>query len=116
MKLFSKETSVQVEEELLKENRKVELAPPYSSSDSCQYISRKYNVPLMDIEALLKKQDYKCAICFKESKLVGDHCHRTGKFRGLICFGCNSRLGKLNDDVNLIKRYVTYLEDFNSKK
>lgn len=36
-----------------------------------------------------------CAICGSSSKrwLTVDHCHLTGKIRGLLCFACNVRLG-----------------------
>lgn len=38
------------------------------------------------------------------------HCHKTGKVRGLLCFNCNTGIGKLKDDIELLKRAVEYLE------
>lgn len=45
-------------------------------------------------EAMHFDQDGKCAIetCTREAKVV-DHCHATGKVRGLICQGCNVAIG-----------------------
>lgn len=38
-----------------------------------------------------------------------DHCHKTGKYRGTICRQCNTSLGKLGDDLDLIiKRLTNY--------
>ena len=52
----------------------------------------------------------KCNICSKpEDTLCVDHCHKTGKIRGLLCFDCNTGLGKLGDDVQSIQRAIDYL-------
>lgn len=37
-------------------------------------------------------QGGRCAICRRRMKLVHDHCHATGKPRGLLCYGCNMRI------------------------
>jgi len=69
-----------------------------------------YNLSLEDYENLLLKQDNKCQICEKEKKLVVDHCHNSGKVRGLLCYGCNTSLGQFKDDTSLLRRAITYLE------
>ena len=42
-----------------------------------------------------------------------DHCHETESFRGWLCHNCNT---KMPDDLTSAKRFVKYLEDFESKK
>jgi len=54
-------------------------------------------------EFLMVQQDSKCAICGIDSKklkrsLSPDHCHNTGKLRGLLCGRCNLAIGLLDDD------------------
>jgi hypothetical protein len=44
-----------------------------------------------------------------ERRLVLDHCHATGKFRGWLCFNCNTSIGKLGDDESGLLRAVEYL-------
>lgn len=56
-----------------------------------------------------------CAICGKhvselKKGLVVDHCHKSGKIRGLLCYPCNSALGGLKDDISLMKSAIKYLE------
>ena len=38
-----------------------------------------------------------------------DHCHKTKKFRGWLCFNCNSSIGKLGDSVESILKVLEYL-------
>ena len=39
-----------------------------------------------------------------------DHCHHTGKVRGVLCWDCNVGIGKLQDDANLLRRAIQWLE------
>lgn len=72
----------------------------------------------MDIEdynLLHIKQEGRCACCGKhqtefETRLAVDHCHTTGIIRGLLCFGCNTGIGKLGDNLEGLQRAVKYLE------
>lgn len=55
--------------------------------------------------------DGKCEIC---SKYVGDslcvdHCHSSGKFRGLLCSTCNMGLGMFRDDEERLRKAIKYL-------
>lgn len=64
---------------------------------------------------MLEAQDFKCALCrrhkdsFKRGyALAVDHCHETGKVRGLLCCTCNRLLIK-DRDLDFFKRGVAYL-------
>lgn len=50
-----------------------------------------------------------CAMCGREEDLCIDHCHETGKVRGVLCRTCNSGIGMLNDDPDLVEEALTYL-------
>jgi hypothetical protein len=39
-----------------------------------------------------------------------DHCHKTGKLRGLLCSGCNLGVGIFKDDPALLYAAISYLE------
>jgi hypothetical protein len=69
-----------------------------------------------EYERLLATQDYKCAICKRprEENTLGrrfavDHDHNTGLVRGLLCYKCNTGLGALNDDPELLQTAADYL-------
>ncbi|MGW3235138.1 endonuclease VII domain-containing protein [Streptomyces olivaceus] len=51
-----------------------------------------------------------CAICLKAPAVQVDHCHETGRVRGVLCFNCNSGLGLLRDDPEAMYRAADYLE------
>lgn len=69
-----------------------------------------------------KEQNNLCAICFREErahhqsgtlkKLAVDHDHMTGKIRGLLCSACNTAIGKLRDNVEVLKSAINYLEKY----
>ncbi len=54
-----------------------------------------------------------CSICDCNSpssqELSIDHCHETGRFRGLLCQNCNHGLGHFKDNVEYLKRAISYL-------
>ena len=39
-----------------------------------------------------------------------DHCHTTGKVRGLLCQSCNTGIGLLKEDTKLFMAAIEYLE------
>ena len=52
-----------------------------------------------------------CELCGGDNKIAYDHCHKTGNFRGWLCFRCNTTLGKVGDDPNLLRKMALYLEN-----
>ena len=75
-----------------------------------------YNLTIENYNDLFEQQGGRCAICgthqseLKEPLFV-DHDHTTKKVRGLLCRACNTGIGFLKDDRNLLLKAVNYLED-----
>ena len=68
--------------------------------------------------ALLSDQGGVCAICRlcpAKMRLHVDHCHTTGHIRGLLCRKCNSVLGFMMDNTDLLKAAIEYLESARSR-
>jgi len=73
----------------------------------------KFKITLEDYQYMYDEQGGVCAICgTNEDKrmLAVDHCHETGKVRGLLCTCCNTGLGKFRDSPDLLIKAVEYLE------
>jgi hypothetical protein len=86
------------------------------------YTKRKYDITKDQYDEILKSQNYVCAICQKPEKLAQkgkpirlaiDHCHKSGIVRGLLCAGCNTSLGKFDDNISILERAIEYLRKFN---
>ena len=78
-------------------------------------LQRLYNISLEDYEEMFFAQGKKCAICGRlandfQRDLAVDHDHVTGEVRGLLCPDCNRGLGGFNDDIELVRKAVEYLE------
>ena len=70
----------------------------------------KYNITYNDFKILKENQKNKCAICGKILiKPILDHDHKTGKIRGLLCYGCNTFLGLINDNKKVLQTAIKYL-------
>lgn len=81
---------------------------------------RTQGITLTHIEYLemFNKQNGQCAICeIGQDKSIKafavDHDHITGKVRGLLCSKCNLTIGNANDDINILKSAIKYLEERN---
>ena len=99
--------------------RTVEYNKNNSSSVRSQYLKRQYGLTFEEFDAMLSSQDNACAICGtrEPSKNRGrtrrfhvDHCHKTGKVRGLLCKSCNIALGEIGDNIHTHKSMIQYLE------
>lgn len=77
----------------------------------------KYGVTVEWYETRLVEQNGVCAICGQppdsgdpvHPRLAIDHCHDTDKPRGLLCFLCNSALGRFEGRPELLLRAHEYL-------
>lgn len=75
--------------------------------------SLKTGIPIQIIQDAFLSQNGCCKICkSKENEkfLSVDHCHKTNKFRGLLCQKCNTGLGLFNDDQKLLLIAIEYLK------
>ncbi len=114
-------------------NRKSTVEGKYSQCTSCQsayktqwkkdnadkhrngVLMRLYGITLSDYNNFLEAQDDSCAVCKTHKDNVPknlhvDHCHETGKVRGLLCNHCNLMLGYAFDSVDTLKNAIEYLE------
>ena len=84
------------------------------------WVEYKYGITPDQYDELLKSQGGVCAICGKvdtrrraqgeRQKLAVDHCHKSGRIRGLLCMRCNTGLGHFKDDLLLLSAAQRYLE------
>lgn len=84
-------------------------------------LKKRYNISLIEYNELLKNQDYKCAVCLspetsidkrtgKLRELSVDHNHYTGEARGLLCRSCNTALGSLKENEDIIYSLLNYIK------
>lgn len=60
---------------------------------------------------MVEAQGWACLICKEvKSRLYLDHCHTTGKIRGMLCLQCNSGLGSFRDDTERLTAAIEYLK------
>jgi len=76
------------------------------------HLRQHYGITPEDYNNILKSQDGKCKICKSSNKLHLDHCHSTGKVRGILCQSCNHGLGNFKDNLDLMKKGIEYLSTF----
>lgn len=88
----------------------------------------KYGLTPAEVEQMIANQGGACAICRRQFALIEykagsrntktvyhiDHDHETGQVRGILCFQCNSGLGKFKDSKESLLRAIEYLESFKS--
>ncbi|MGR3932637.1 endonuclease VII domain-containing protein [Streptomyces sp. BRA346] len=74
------------------------------------YFKRKYGITEAERDGMITSQMGMCTICLLAPAAHVDHCHETGRVRGVLCFNCNSAIGKLGDDPDTVRRAAAYLE------
>jgi hypothetical protein len=71
-----------------------------------------YGLTAQQYEAMTITQGGRCLICADEpDQLVVDHCHATGRVRGLLCSSCNTALGFMRDSPLIALAASSYLSE-----
>ena len=94
------------------ENRPIE----YKQERVDAHILKAYGLTPEQWQLMFNQQNGNCKICGVNSSQVDrrfavDHCHKTGKNRGLLCGTCNRALGLFKDDSKLLLKASKYLEE-----
>lgn len=71
----------------------------------------KYQNRQLFYASKFKEQNGCCALCGRQDRLVIDHDHKTGLMRSLLCYKHNSALGLFEDNPDLLKVAINYLEN-----
>lgn len=99
-------------------------AKKYSAEKVFANKAINYGISAKEYIDMLERQNHVCAICGEpETKIhkgvlasfCVDHDHETGKIRGLLCSSCNTAIGHLRDDVELLRTAIDYLNSNDAK-
>ena len=103
-----------------KKSRK-ENPEKHSQYDWKSKIKGAYGITEQDYSNMFIEQDGKCGICFtslifRDKATHIDHNHETGEVRGLLCHGCNTAIGLLKEDTEIMKSAIEYMTKKKPKK
>lgn len=96
--------------------------PGQRKRDHRQFWLKMYGLTQETYAAMLEKQGGVCAICFLPERVIDsrtgeprrlsvDHCHSSGRVRGLLCGRCNRSIGQFADDHERLERAAAYLRE-----
>lgn len=102
---------------LWRDKNKDALRKKRQENGSCRlpYRLSKYGITFEEWKEVLESQDFTCPICgqpleFQDRYPDTDHCHVTGKVRGILHNRCNRLLACAGDDVEILQNAIKYLE------
>lgn len=73
-------------------------------------IKHNYGLTFVEYMAMMQDQDGACAMSFCDKFATHvDHCHDTGRVRGLLCSGHNTGLGAFADNIEYLEEALEYL-------
>ena len=97
------------------QKRKDEAPAKRKATQWRSHIKRTLGISADEYTQMLEAQDHSCAICGTQEPGRGyknfsiDHCHDTGKIRGLLCNACNVGLGYFKDNEVNLEAAIKYL-------
>ncbi len=80
-----------------------------------RHLQKSYGMTSAQYDARERLQEGRCEICQRtptKRRLAVDHCHSTGRVRGLICDDCNVGLGRFADSPERIEEALWYLRRY----
>jgi hypothetical protein len=90
------------------------------SMESDRNLKRIFGITREKYNENLQLQNFVCAICEQPETTVSpntgtikqlavDHCHKTNKVRELLCYRCNTTIGRINENIELLDKMKAYL-------
>lgn len=78
---------------------------------------KRHGLTVEQYDQMLTAQNGRCAVCRTDKPsdrpdirfMFIDHCHKTGKVRGLLCNRCNTAIGYAEDDPVRLEAMASYL-------
>ena len=94
----------------------------YADAQRKCHLRQTFGISTEEYNAMFAAQGNVCAICLKAPRDPRgfhphiDHCHISGKVRGILCHKCNQGLGQFSDNVDVMMSAVRYLKNFEKKE
>ncbi len=85
-------------------------------------LRRLYGIGIEDYDRMFTEQGGRCKLCDtadpggrqsgrgKVNVFFVDHCHTTGKVRGLLCNTCNRAIGQVGENLSFFQKAINYLQ------
>lgn len=93
-------------------------SPEHREKQRVYQLKRKFGITIEQYDEMLAKCSSVCEICgssdtkhTKQKYFNVDHCHNTGKIRGLLCHACNIAIGKFEDNPEIVLKAYNYLKE-----
>ena len=87
------------------------LCKPCHNNRSKKYYREKGRWSKYGLKGPIEMKE--CSMCHSEKDLVIDHCHNSGKVRGVLCRNCNMAIGLMKDSEDTLQNAINYLRSFN---
>lgn len=120
------ESNPAARERALNRSRQFRLANPDRVRKQIKnaYYKKNYGITYDEFLSMYEASGGHCTICGADiihkgrnthKRAVLDHCHKTGKIRGILCHMCNSSIGLMREDKELVMKVYKYLEFHDTK-
>ena len=90
--------------------------PNTPKNNKSEKLKLRYGITFEQWEMMREKENFSCMICGITEEKIGkrldvDHCHSTGKVRGVLCNPCNTTLGHAKDNIAILESAIEYLKN-----
>ena len=89
--------------------------PNTKRNNKAATLKLRYGLTYEEWEKMRETEGHKCMACGITEKEIGrvldvDHCHTSGKARGVLCNKCNTALGHAYDNPKILRALADYIE------
>lgn len=91
-------------------------SPATPKNRKAEKLKLRYGLTYEQWEQMREAENFSCMVCGISEEELGkkldvDHCHVSGKVRGVLCNPCNTMLGHARDSIKILEAAAQYLKD-----